>query len=192
MTADFPLFIPTWRAGAIWGQRLRLEPTCQPHTRFNNICRPPRKIFFKHLLREMHLCWLNFLTWYQINFSFFRTVLENIVLDSQGFSSLKGRRLLFPEPWSDEMLTNRYNWRQFFLQVQVLHWCEHWPICQSRRTASVTNTLSNLRQIRKKCYVGHWPICQSRQHLAAWALLLSSPSPMFTRYRDCPSHIWLL
>ena len=24
-------------AGAIWGQRLRLGPTCQPHTRFINI-----------------------------------------------------------------------------------------------------------------------------------------------------------
>ena len=224
MTADFPLFIPTWRAGAIWGQRLRLEPTCQPHTRFNNICRPPRKIFVKHLLREMHLCWLNFLTWYQINFSFVSNCSWQYCSGFSRFFFSQRQKVIISWTMEWQNVDQQIQLKTIFLQVQVLHWCEHWPICQSRRTASVTNTLSNLRQIRKKCYVGHWPICQSdkyilqfetntfshlrqickkcyvghwpicqsRQHLAAWALLLSSPSPMFTHYRDCPSHIWLL
>ena len=62
---DFPCLFQL-RAGAIWGQRLRLEPTCQPHTTFNNICARPQKIFVappenicwifvgKHFLRRMH------------------------------------------------------------------------------------------------------------------------------------------
>ena len=134
-----------------------LSPTSE------NIC----QIFVgKHLLREMHLCWLNFLPWYNIYFSFVSNCSWQYCSGFSRFFFSQRQKVIISWTMEWQNVDQQIQLKTIFLQVKVLHWCEHWPICQSRRTASVTNTLSNLRQIRKKCYVGHQS--ERQIHFAIW------------------------